>query len=204
MKALLGWARRRPFAALYALGAAGLVLWMAANLVFDAALSAAGLARPVTITLADTGAYTLVNLEPAGENTLVSVTGDAQLLLQPGTLVRRLRLEADYPAQDGGEKDLYWHLPGFGYAPALRVWPAPDENGDLLYALPPFAGQGLRLDLADTAGVEVRVARIVLNEPLAPWRYFVPTGWQLFWLAAAPGLAGCALTLGRNEREAEQ
>lgn len=200
LKTLWAAARRRPFAALYALGACVLALTLAGNFALDQLLYAAGLLQQKTVTLADAGQYTLVNLENTG-NGLVSTTGDAQLLLAPGTLVRRLRLVADYAA-DGGEMDLYYHLPGRGYTPRLRVWPEKDAGGhDWLYTVPRLAGQGLRLDLADTAGVAVELSAIVLNERL-PWQeYFIPSGWQLFWLAAAPGLVGCAVTLKREKGE---
>ena len=79
--------------------------------------------------------------------------------------------------------------------------PTAQPDGSWLYTLPRFAGQGLRLDLADTAGVAVELTAIVLNERL-PWQeYFVPSAWQLFWLAVLPGLAGCALTLKREKGE---
>lgn len=199
MKRLLKCIRRRPFAALYALGAALLLLSMLAACLLDGAMYALGLLEQKTVTLADEGQHTLVNLDLTGADTLVSTTGDAQLLLTPGARVRRLRLVADYEG-DGGEKDLYYHLPGFGYTPALRVWPTLTGAGDAwLYTVPVFAGVNLRLDLADTAGVALRLEAIVLNEPLPWYRYFLPTARQLFLLAVAPGLLGCALTLRRPD-----
>ncbi len=190
---------RRPFRALYALGVCLLALALAGNFALDQLLYAAGLLKEKTVTPENAGQYVLVNMENTGD-TLVSTTGDAQLLLSPGTLVRRLRLVARYQG-DGGEKDLYYHLPGFGYTPLLRVWPASQPDGSWLYTLPRFAGQGLRLDLADSAGVHLELEAIVLNERLPAWRYFVPSAWQLFWLAALPGLAGCAVTLKREKGE---
>ena len=190
---------RRPFRALYALGVCLLALALAGNFDQDQLLYAAGLLKEKTVTPENAGQYVLVNMENTGD-TLVSTTGDAQLLLSPGTLVRRLRLVARYQG-DGGEKDLYYHLPGFGYTPLLRVWPASQPDGSWLYTLPRFAGQGLRLDLADSAGVRLELEAIVLNERLPAWRYFVPSVWQLFWLAALPGLAGCAVTLKREKGE---
>lgn len=190
---------RRPFRALYALGVCLLALALAGNFALDQLLYAAGLLKEKTVTPENAGQYVLVNMENTGD-TLVSTTGDAQLLLSPGTLVRRLRLVAQYQG-DGGEKDLYYHLPGFGYTPLLRVWPASQPDGSWLYTLPRFAGQGLRLDLADSAGVRLELEAIVLNERLPAWRYFVPSAWQLFWLAALPGLAGCAVTLKREKGE---
>ena len=196
---LICFARRRPFAALYALGALALALWLAGSFLLDCALFAAGVYKPMTITLADSGQYTLVNLEQTGPDTLVSATGDAQLLLAPGVPVRTLRLAAEYAdAGQGGEKDLYYHLPGFGYTRHLRVWPSPTADGaGWVYTLPRLAGRGVRLDLADTAGVTVRIQAVVLNER-PPWTSYLPGLWQLFWLAVLPGLAGCALTLRRG------
>ena len=191
-------ARQRPFAALYLLGVVLLLLSMAGSLALDSLLYAFGVYEQKTVTLADTDQYTLVNMEESFPGVLTSATGDAQLLLTPGTLVRRLRLVAEYEG-DGGEKDLYYHLPGMGYTPRLRVWPTAAHDGESwVYTVPRIAGQNLRLDLADTAGVTVTVTAIVLNEP-QPWTaYFVPGAAQLFWLAVLPGLAGCALTLRRE------
>ena len=202
LKTLWATARRRPFRALYALGVCLLALTLVGNFALDQALYAAGLLEEKTVTLADAGQYTLVNMENAG-GTLTSTTGDAQLLLQPGTLVRRLRLVARYDSEAGNEKDLYYHLPGFGYTPLLRVWPKARADGSVSYTLPRVAGRGLRLDLADTAGVAVELDAIVLNERPAWQQYFIPSAWQLFWLAALPGLAGCAVTLKREKGEDE-
>lgn len=202
LKTLWAAARRRPFRALYALGVCLLALTLVGNFALDQALYAAGLLEEKTVTLADAGQYTLVNMENAG-GTLTSTTGDAQLLLQPGTLVRRLRLVARYDSEAGNEKDLYYHLPGFGYTPLLRVWPKARADGSVSYTLPRVAGRGLRLDLADTAGVAVELDAIVLNERPAWQQYFIPSAWQLFWLAALPGLAGCAVTLKREKGEDE-
>ena len=183
-------ARRHPFRALYALGVVLLVLSMLGSFALDGVLYALGVYEQKTATLADTDRYILVT----------STTGDAQLLLTPGTLVRRLRLVAAYTG-DGGEKDLYYHLPGMGYTPRLRVWPTIAPDGESwTYTLPRVAGQNLRLDLADTAGVSVQVTALILNERPAWFTYFVPGGWQLFWLAVLPGLAGCLVTLRRDDR----
>ena len=191
-------ARQRPFAALYLLGVVLLLLSMAGSLALDSLLYAFGVYEQKTVTLADTDQYTLVNMEESSPGVLTSTTGDAQLLLTPGTLVRRLRLVAEYEG-DGGEKDLYYHLPGMGYTPRLRVWPTAAHDGESwVYTVPRLAGQNLRLDLADTAGVSLTVTAIVLNERDAWYTYFVPGAAQLFWLAVLPGLAGCALTLRRE------
>ena len=202
LKTLWAAARRRPFRALYALGVCLLALTLVGNFVLDQLLYAAGVLEETTVTLQNAEQYTLVNMENTGDG-LVSTTGDAQLLLNPGTLVRRLRLVARYEGGAVCEKDLYYHLPAFGYTSRLRVWPTAREDGSWTYTLPRFAGQGLRLDLADSAGVTVDLTAIVLNERL-PWQeYFIPSAWQLFWLAALPGLAGCAVTLKREKGEYE-
>lgn len=185
-------------AVLYALGALGLVLWLLAQFAADSALYALGLLRPQTVTLADTGLYTLVDLEWDGADTLTALTGDVQLHLQPGQRVRTLRLVADYSTTLSYERDLYWHLPGMGYTPRLRIWPQAGPNGSWSYTLPVYAGQNLRLDLADQSGVEITIREIVLNERPALYTYFVPTLWQLLWLAAVPGLLACAIALGRD------
>lgn len=202
LKNLWAAACRRPFRALYALGACLLALALVGNFALDQLLYAAGVLEEKTVTLENTQQYTLVNMENAG-GVLTSTTGDAQLLLNPGTLVRRLRLVARYEGEASSEKDLYYHLPGFGYTSRLRVWPESQADGSWLYTLPRFAGQGVRLDLADTAGVAVELTAIVLNERRPLQEYFIPSAWQLFWLAVLPGLAGCAVTLKREKGENE-
>ncbi len=190
--------RLHPAKVLYLLGAAGLLCTMLFSFALDAVCYAAGIYREQTVTLSDAGLYTLVNLEQTAPDTLTAVTGDAQLLLQPGQRVRRLRLLAEYPQDASSEMDLYWHLPGSGYSAARRVWPAPAAGGGWSYTLPWYAGRNLRLDLADQSGVRIRVTAIVLNERPAWYAYFLPSLHQLFWLAAAPGLAACALLLFRD------
>lgn len=177
-----------------------ILLWLGAALftaAFDAVSYATGRLRTQTITLADTEYYTLYGLERTGENALLSTDWDAQLMLTPGQPVRTLRLVARY-SRDTCEKDLYYHLPGQGYTRRLRVWPTRTGAEEYRYAVPLYAGQNLRLDLCDETGVEVTGLTIVLNEPQPLWRYFLPTPWQLFWLAAAAGLAACALALAAD------
>ena len=76
---------RRPFRAFYALGVCLLALTLAGNFALDQLLYAAGALKEKTVTLENTEQYTLVNMECTGDG-LVSTTGDAQLLLNPGTL----------------------------------------------------------------------------------------------------------------------
>ena len=183
---------------LYLAGAALLVLCLLGRFAADSLLYATGRIYPQTITLADTGLYTLADLAWDGGETLTAQTGDVQLYLQPGQPVRYLRLYADYPGGADYEKDLYWHLPGRGYTPRCRVWPTPGPDGSWDYTVPLLAGQNLRLDLADQSGAQIRVKAIVLNQrpPLAD--YCIPTLWQLACLAVLPGLLGCAAGLVRD------
>ena len=172
--------------------------WMLASFLFDTLSYATGRIREQTITLEDTGVYTLVNMTREGD-TLTAATGDAQLLLHPGQPIRTLRLVAEYETPGTNEMDLYYHLPGGGYSAQLRVWPLLLADGASWgYRLPLITGQNIRLDLADQSGVAVRVEKLVCNERPAWYTYFVPSLWQLLWLAAAPGLAGCLLALLRE------
>lgn len=187
-----------PLPALCALAAA--VLWLLSAvflLAFDSLCYATGRLTPQTVTLADSELYTLEQLEFLSADTLVSTEGDSKLFLTPGQPVRTLRLVAEY-SQDGSEKDLYYHLPGQGYSQKLRLWPTQTAGEEYSYTVPFYAGQNLRLDLCDRSGIEVRVKAIVLNEPQPWYSYFVPSPWQLFWLAAGAGLAACTLALIRD------
>ncbi|MCI2047009.1 MAG: hypothetical protein LKJ90_04770 [Faecalibacterium sp.] len=198
MKQLWKKAGQHPTAAFYALGAAGLILWMLASFCWDTVCYATGRIREQTITLDDTSLYALANMAWQGD-TLTAETGDAQLILQPGQRIRTLRLVAQYQTPGTNEMDLYYHLPGGGYSAQLRVWPTLAADGaSWEYRLPLITGQNIRLDLADQSGVTVRVEKLVCNERRAWYTYFVPSLWQLLWLAAVPGLAGCLLALLRD------
>lgn len=179
----------------YLLGAFLLAAWMLLQFAVDTLFYATGRIHPQTVTLADTDLYTLVDLEWDGADTLTALTGDVQLHLQPGQPVRNLRLVAEYSTQDSYERDLYWHLPGGGYTPKRRIWPTAGPDGSWEYTLPFYAGQNLRLDLADQSGVEIRIKALELNQRPAWYTYFIPTLWQLLWLAAVPGLLACAAAL---------
>ena len=192
---------RRPrslTATLYLAGALLLLLSMAVTFAADTLSFATGRLHPQTITLADTEWYTLVDLAWDGADTLTALSGDVQIHLQPGQPVRYLRLEAAYSTADSYERDLYWHLPGRGYSPRYRVWPNPGPDGVWEYTVPLWAGQNLRLDLADQSGAEIRIHQIVLNEQPVWYTYFIPTLWQLLWLAIGPGLLACGAALAQD------
>lgn len=181
-------------------GGAALLLWLVCAvglLVFDTVCYATGRLSPQTITLQNEAVYTLEQLDRVGEDTLVSTEGDSKMFLNPGQPVRTVRLVAQY-SRSGSEMDLYYHLPGRGYSRSLRLWPTQTDENEYRYTVPFFAGQGLRLDLCDRSAIEVTVTAIHLNEPQPWYSYFVPSLWQLFWLAAGAGLAGCTIELCRD------
>ena len=122
LKKLWAAARRRPFRALYALGACLLALALVGNFALDQLLYAAGLLKEKTVTLENTGQYTLVNMENNG-GVLTSTTGDAQLLLNPGTLVRRLRLVARYEGEASAERTFITTCRALATPPACGCGP---------------------------------------------------------------------------------
>lgn len=179
----------------YLAGILCLIAAMVITFAADTVLYASGRMHPQTITLADTDLYTLVDMEWDGADTLTALSGDVQLYLQPGQRVRTLRLVAKYDSDMSYERDLYWHLPGGGYTPKRRVWPTAGPDGSWLYTVPLLAGQNLRLDLADQSGVHIELKALEINQRPAWYHYFIPTLWQLFWLAVVPGLLACAAAL---------
>ena len=181
-------------------GAAAVVLWLLCGLglfVFDTVCFATGRLTPQTVTLQNEALYTLDQLVRVEENILISTEGDSKLFLSPGQPVRTVRLVAQY-SRPGSEMDLYYHLPGRGYSQSLRLWPTRTAEDEYRYTVPFFAGQGLRLDLCDRSNIQITVTAIHLNEPQPWYSYFVPTLWQLFWLAAGAGLAACTIELCRD------
>lgn len=195
MKKWLELSPRKLAKIFYIAGILCLAACMVVTFAADTVLYASGKIHPQTITLADTDWYTLVDLEWDGADTLTALSGDVQLYLQPGQRVRNLRLVAKYDSDIGYERDLYWHLPGGGYTPKRRVWPTVGPDGSWTYTVPLFAGQNLRLDLADQSGVHITLQALEINQQPAWYQYFIPTLWQLFWLAVAPGLLACAAAL---------
>ena len=75
LKKLWAAARRRPFRALYALGACLLALALVGNFALDQLLYAAGLLKEKTVTLENTGQYTLVNMENNGGSDILMISG---------------------------------------------------------------------------------------------------------------------------------
>ncbi len=167
----------------------------AISAVWDAVCYQTGRFTTQTITLADSELYVLNDFTLVGDDVLYAQTGDPSILLMPGQQVRRITvILAD--DSTSAERDLYYHLPGLGYSPFLRVWPTISaDTTAYTYELPLITGQNIRLDLCDRSGASVRVVAFIINEPLPLWAYVTPSAWDCFWLCVLPAIAACVLLL---------
>ena len=175
--------------------AAALAVWLALALAAwmgDAAAAAAG--RMVRQTLA-AGDFTLVNLEQAG-SVLSCTTPDPQLHWEvpAGQRVRSAVLRARYDLMPQ-EISLYYRTAGqTDFSAAQRVYAQKQADGSYLFRLPRTDVTALRLDPCSTVCV-ISDFSLTVNAPLAPWRYFLPSWWQLLEGLLYPGLAASAAGL---------
>lgn len=123
-----------------------------------------------------------------------TLSGDGQLIFNNIRWKgRRLVVDGafeNYP----GELDLYYQKEGqSGFSPKQRVWARPLAEGGYEYLLAPGTYTGIRLDTGTEGNNLFSVRGIVLNQPLPPGRYFLPTPREALGLLVLPALASCVI-----------
>ena len=137
-----------------------------------------------------------LTLHAAESETLVTTTGDPQMILEDlsGYTVRTMRVWASYEG-DAREMCLYFTTqPGEPYSQDNRVYPAQQDDGSYLYVLPRTQIVSLRLDPCspdEGRTVTMHLSRIALNTDVGG--YFIPSWYQIFCLILYPGLAAALL-----------
>ena len=176
---------------------AGWVLYGAFCLGSDSLAMAAGSLRQQSLTAGD---FTLVNLEQTGENTLYTLNGDPQMILEDvsGQKIRSLTIRAEY-TKDAREMCLYYTTaPGQDFSQEKRVFAVQADDGTCTYTLPRSRIYSLRLDPCSPAENELltmTVESITLNAPQSAIAYFAP-GWAgAFNLALWPSMAAALISI---------
>ncbi len=173
----------------YAVAIIILVFCLLVPFLYDTLAYALGFMWPEEITLTQSEKYALHGLTLTEEQTLLSTSSDAYMIVNANQTVRRVSVVADYNGKNA-ERDLYYRYKGFGFTPNLRVWPVLSSDAKAYnYNLPLLTAENVRLDLADAAQTEIHLYKIIINEPLAWYSYFVPSVWQLFWFLMLPAVA---------------
>lgn len=181
----------------YALTLAGWILYSAFCLGSDSLAALTGSLQRQELTVQD---FALVNLEETGENTLYTLNGDPQMILEDvsGQKVRNLTIQAQY-SKDAREMCLYYTTaPGQDFSQEKRVFAVQADDGTCTYTLPRTRICTLRLDPCSPAENELltmTVESITLNAPRSALAYFAP-GWAgAFNLILWPGMAAALLNI---------
>ncbi len=181
----------------YAFTLAGWVLYSAFCLGSDSLATLTGSLQRQELAVQD---FTLVNLEETGENTLYTLNGDPQMILEDvsGQKIRSLTIRAEY-TKDAREMCLYYTTaPGQDFSQEKRVFAVQADDGTCTYTLPRSRIYSLRLDPCSPAENELltmTVESITLNAPQSAIAYFAP-GWAgAFNLALWPGMAAALISI---------
>ena len=169
----------------------------------DVAMKNAGVLAPFTISLGGEE-VTLVNMEPAGQNTWHTTNDDPQVHWQnpDGRAVRSLRMEAEFTKSPREMCVYYTTKAGEDFSQEKRVFAQPQHDGSYLFSLPAGAITALRLDPCSEKNLDMTVTGIFLNEPVEFISYFNPGWYGLSQMVIWPGVAAAALALlGRGGRQ---
>ncbi|MDL2293695.1 hypothetical protein LJC60_03590 [Ruminococcaceae bacterium OttesenSCG-928-D13] len=142
----------------------------------------------------DPAAATPVNLARLEDGGYLSEGVDPQLIFEGvDEKVRVLRLEAGFE-HDPGELELFYtRREGQGFSPRQRVIGAPQDDGSVLFILPPGNVRALRLDPGTAGESHITIGAVTLNPRLPAAYYFVPTLGELLAFALLPALAVCLI-----------
>ncbi|MDD4850238.1 MAG: hypothetical protein PHO10_06005 [Gemmiger sp.] len=178
--------------------------WLAVstwNFGADMAAKANGTLREQPLAVSD---FALADLEVTGTDSggatlLETTSNDPQMILEDvsAQTVRTVQLYVRYTGTVREMCLYYTTAPGQDYSQDRRVFPALQPDGSYLYTLPRTRLVALRLDPCspeEGKTVAMAVETILLNRPVAPAGYFVPSWYQLFCLALYPGLAAALLS----------
>lgn len=177
----------------YLVALAGWLAWGLWGMAADGLDRASGRMTQQELTPAD---FALVDLDQTGEDTLVTTSGDPQMILEDVSdrTVRTLQIWADY---DGAAREMclyYTTQAGQPYSQDRRVFPQQQADGSYLYRLPRGRIVSLRLDPCSPdqdKTVTITVHRIALNTSASA--KLLPNWYQAFCLILYPGLAAAAL-----------
>lgn len=137
--------------------------------------------------------FDLIDMVRIGENTVVTTSSDAQMLLKsvPEECVS-LKYRAEY-SNDSGAIEIFYSRGQEDFSIRRRLWPSRVAGDTFVCALPRGTIGRLRLDPTLLAGVTITFSEIVLNAPRSFFSYFAVSRTQVFWFLILPALAASAL-----------
>ena len=152
----------------------------------------------------------ILGMEQLADGSWNTTTDDPQILfhsLQTG--LRQVLLQGEF-LNASGEVDAYFtRSPEEGFSSRQRVWGRQQEDGSVLFALPPGQVYSLRLDPGSAPGVGIKIQQIVLNPPTPFGVYFQLSFYQIALFVFVPALASCGICtiieimqIGKNNRPA--
>lgn len=176
---------RKAAVSLYA---AALVLWLGGSL-FHMGLDATRKTQSIPLE-----SLQMQDIQPAGDNTFITTSGDAQILIENiDSRARLVLLQAEF-SQKPMEMELYYtRKPQQGFSPRHRVTGQPLPDGSYLYRLPAGHIQSLRLDPGTASDNQFVLEAILINPSMPAGFYLRPTLRTVMGLLLWPALALCAI-----------
>ncbi len=175
-----------------------LALCLLVPFLYDTLAYALGFMWHEEITLTQSEKYELHGLTLTDEQTLLSTSSDAYMIINASQTVRRVSVVANYNGKNA-ERDLYYRYPSIGFSPNLRAWPVLSNDAKAYnYSLPLLTASTVRLDLADAEQTQINVQSIIINAPLAWYSYFIPSIWQFFWFLTLPVLVNSGIMVVKD------
>ena len=186
--------------------ALALALWFlagAAALGRDTLARANGSMQPFAI---DPAGLEMADMAAQPDGSFLTTGMDPQLIWQnpDGRVVRTVEMQAEYSRAPREMCLFYTTAPGAPFDIEKRVFATQTPDGNYRFVLPPQPIAALRLDPCspeEGRAVEMQLAPLAVNQPLALHRYFAP-GWAgLFALVLYPALLAAALSLLQAVRQ---
>ena len=174
-------------------------IWLVTSLAFllgDATARAGGKLTPREIPLSE---IEMVALEPQQNGGWLAVHYDPQMiwLNTEGKTVRSLTLHAEFSGTIGEMALYYIQQNGEVFGREQRVMPVENGDGSYTFHLPRAQVYALRLDPCSNMQLVENIS-VELNTDCPVTLYFARSWKQLFFYLLLPGLAACALDLGRE------
>ncbi len=198
--------RLRLLVLCYAAGLALLLLWHLLGFVQNRMAYAAGDLTPAVLSPAD---FELEGFATDEAGRLISVSGDAQMLLRDtARRVESVTLHLRH-SEDPVAQSVFWAAPGKAYSVRGMAWPQGDaapqpietENGarawqtQSTFWLPAAGGQALRIDPCAVSGDVIEIERVAINEKRPFFAFFAFSAGEGLALCMVPGLAASGLSI---------
>ncbi len=165
------------------------------NFCEDRLLRATGKLEEVVYTTADFELSGLAYVNEA-EDILISTNADPRMvmMLDAPLRVNRVDIYISFEAKPGEFNIFYMQNANMEeFDPNYRVWAKEEAEDHYSFTLPRKNFYGLRIDPGIYSGNEMQFYKIVFNQKVSFFTYFVPSYTWAFYFVIAPALAACVL-----------